>query len=231
MAHEVKNPLQIILLGVRYLSDRVARDDVNVQMALTEMQDAVTRADTIVRLLLDLSAPKQMDIKEEDLNRVVEDALRLVNFEMTGQRVTVVSELAAGLPLLRLDRMKMGQVFINLFQNAIHAMPGGGTLTVRTCLRELADTQRFLSDTSHFRRGETVAVVEIEDTGGGITEAQLPNVFDPFFTTKPTGKGTGLGLAIVKNIIEMHGAKIDIRNRPGAPGVRVTIVLKAKAKQ
>jgi len=230
VAHEVKNPLQIILMGVRFLSGRVLSDDENVQMTLAEIGKAVVRADTIVHLLLDLSAPKQMDIKDEDLNTVVEDSLRLVKFEMTSNQVSLVKELAATQPLLRVDRMKMGQVFINLFQNAIHAMPGGGTMTVKTFLRELADTLRFTSDTSHFHKGETVAVVEIEDTGGGIPEDQLPRIFDPFFTTKPTGKGTGLGLTIVKNIIEMHGGKIDIRNLPDLRGARVTIILKTKPK-
>jgi signal transduction histidine kinase len=138
----------------------------------------------------------------------------------------VVRQLAVDLPPVRMDRGKMEQVFINLFINALHAMSQGGTLTVATRTvqwsEDLASHERIFRQ---FRPGNTLAVIEVQDTGTGIPENLLSKIFDPFFTTKPVGHGTGLGLAVVKKIVDLHGGAIDIRNAPPG-GVRVTLALK-----
>ena len=103
---------------------------------------------------------------------------------------------------------------MNLFVNAAHAMPRGGTLAVRTYARPAVPGA-----------GAEV-VAEVDDTGDGVPEDALGKVFDPFFTTKPPGKGTGLGLSVTKTIVGLHGGTIDLANRPGG-GVRVTLVLPA----
>ena len=122
----------------------------------------------------------------------------------------------------------MEQVFINLFVNAIQAMPQGGVLTVKTSARRLHEPPPCQERTSgRFNAGDTVVVVEIQDTGVGIPEEKRARVFEPFFTTKPTGVGTGLGLPVTKQIIDLHGGTIDIG--PAATGgVRVTLMLKAE---
>ena len=125
---------------------------------------------------------------------------------------------------------------MNLMMNSIHAMPKGGTLTVRTYVRQFNGggppqghgEPDKLAD--RLRVGDTVVVAEVDDTGTGIPENQLPKVFDPFFTTKPTGKGTGLGLTVTNKIIELHGGVIDIRNRKEG-GVRVEVMLKAQRRE
>ncbi len=126
----------------------------------------------------------------------------------------------------------MEQVFVNIFLNAIQAMPEGGTLAVKTYTKQLTVVDRNLGSrkADHFRIGETVVMVEVEDTGTGIPGNQLSEVFDPFFTTKSTGKGTGLGLTVTKKIIDLHGGTIDIGNRKEG-GVRVTIMFKAKRRE
>jgi PAS domain S-box-containing protein len=244
VAHEVKNPLQTILMGLAYLSKMgqprpsdgrgaggeglVSAGDDNILGVLSDMHDAVERADAIVRDLLYLSAPKQLDIQEQDFNAVVEHSLGLVNFELTRARICVVRELASDLPPVALDRAKMEQVFINLFLNAAHAMSEGGTLTVRTSARQL-DGERRLSEQSlgAFQVGDYVVVAEIRDTGVGIPQEKLARIFEPFFTTKPTGMGTGLGLPVTKQIIDLHGGIINLE--PASPGgVWVSLMLKAK---
>ena len=114
--------------------------------------------------------------------------------------------------------------------NAIHAMSDGGTLTVRTSqTRIVQSTHTEGSRTSNqFFLGDTVALVEIEDTGPGITQENLAKIFDPFFTTKPTGVGTGLGLPVTKKIVELHGGTIEITNRRDSTGVRVALMLRAE---
>lgn len=233
VAHEVKNPLQTILMGVRFLSKAVQIPDENVNMVLSDMRAAVVRADGIVKGLLEFSAPRELVLSSEDINTIIEQSLRMVNYDLTDHRIDLIKELAPHLPALKLDRPKMEQVFINLFMNAIHAMQGGGTLTIRTQVRWLQrgeiDHAVEEEEPDPYRTGQMVVATEIEDTGHGIPEDKLVKVFDPFFTTKPVGQGTGLGLTVVKRIVEMNGGVIEIRNRPEA-GVRVSILFKPSGR-
>jgi signal transduction histidine kinase len=224
VAHEVKNPLAVILMGVAYLTRQMANGDPNVPMVLGEMDLAVRRADTVIRGLLDFSAPSELHLNTEDLNAVIDQALLLVKHELDTAHVTVVKELSS-LPPINLDGNKIQQVFINLFMNAAHAMPSGGTLTVRTCVKPKAalEERLGLKDAARFARSAALIVAEVEDTGTGIPEEKLQKVFDPFFTTKPTGKGTGLGLTVTKKIVELHEGLINVRNRPEG-GARVTVI-------
>jgi signal transduction histidine kinase len=155
---------------------------------------------------------------------VVEQALSLVQHELVRARVTVVTELGKDIPPLKLNRNKIEQVFVNLFMNAVQAMPEGGTLTIRTAAKRGSKLGPVVGGrkTGPRRSGETLVVAELEDTGTGIPEDKLDRVFDPFFTTKPVGQGTGLGLPVTRKIIELHGGTMDIRNRQ-AGGVRVTL--------
>lgn len=227
VAHEVKNPLQTMLMGLDYLSRNTPPKDSTIAMVVTDMRDAVKRADNIVRGLLHYSAVHHTDMREEDFNAVLGHTLLLVNYELTRSRIKVVQELAPHLPPVRMDRTKMEQVFINLFMNAIHAMSEGGTLTIRTSGNQWIESAPPDGPRSHpFLPGDTIVIAEVQDAGTGIRDEDLPKIFDPFFTTKPTGVGTGLGLPVTKKIIELHGGTIDVNNVP-AGGVRVTVTLKA----
>jgi signal transduction histidine kinase len=127
-----------------------------------------------------------------------------------------------------MDRTRIEQVFLNLFLNAIQAMPQGGTLTVRTRAERWGDDSLCSECTpGQIKPGDPVVVAEVQDTGVGIPEQNLTRVFDPFFTTKPVGSGTGLGLSVARQIVDLHGGIIDVRNVPEG-GVRVTIVLKSQ---
>jgi PAS domain S-box-containing protein len=225
VAHEVKNPLAIIKMGTEYLRTQSLGADATNRSILNDIGDAVDRADAVIRGLLDFSAPKKIDVRPEDLNAIIERALALVRGDLT--KIEVVRELGR-IPPLELDAGKMGQVFINLITNAIHAMPAGGTLVVRTYGNQLTGVGANISDVlcESFRVGQTLVVAEIDDTGEGIPEEKLMKVFEPFFTTKPTGTGTGLGLSVVKTIIDLHGGTVDIRNLAGG-GVRVTLMFQA----
>lgn len=225
VAHEVKNPLAVIRMGVEFL--RSCSLDETMGTVLHEMMDAVTRADSVIMGLLDFSAPTQLKLTGTDLNQLVQNAVVLVRGEASGGAIEVICELERGLPLVPLDTPKINQVLVNLFANAIHAMPEGGTLTVRTYTRQLTGVGANVADprSETFRVGQTLVVLEIEDTGHGIPEDKLAKIFDPFFTTKPTGKGSGLGLSVVKTIIDLHGGTIEVRNLP-AGGARITLTFR-----
>jgi len=226
VAHEVKNPLAIITMGVEYLEGRHTGDNNDMQI-LQEIRAAVLRADNVIRGLLDFSVPRQLEVTDENLTKLIGNALRLVRGEMSGEKYKLVTNLPPDLPVLRLDRTKVEQVFVNLITNAIHAMPNGGTLTVRAYAKQLtgmgANVGGMASEAFH--AGDQVVVAEVDDTGGGIPEAKLGKIFDPFYTTKPTGKGTGLGLTVTRSIIDLHGGTIEITNRPEG-GARATVMFK-----
>jgi PAS domain S-box-containing protein len=229
VAHEVKNPLAILGMGIDYMMKNLASPDQNVALILTDMNDALKRADRTILGLLDFSVPRALDLHSEDLSEIVEQSIAFVKHELANAPIRLVRELGAGLPPVYADKHKIKQVLVNILSNAIHAMPSGGTLTVRTYSKQLHATEVShdagwrLAD--RFREGETVVMCETIDTGTGIAPEKLAKIFDPFFTTKPTGKGTGLGLTVTKKIVELHGGSIDIRNRTEG-GVIVTLMFK-----
>ena len=146
----------------------------------------------------------------EYIGAILESSLNLVKTEL--KNIEVVKEIRRDLPKVLVDKNKLTQVFINVFLNAIHAMPEAGKLTIRCFLKQL-ETR------------EDAVVVEIEDTGTGISEENLKRIFDPFFTTKGQGKGTGLGLSISRNIIIMHRGLIEVESQVGK-GTKVIITLR-----
>ncbi|MDB6033073.1 MAG: histidine kinase, partial [Verrucomicrobiales bacterium] len=228
--HEVKNPLAILGMGIDYMAKNLHVTDPNVAGILTDMNDAVKRADTIIHGLLDFSMPHALNLHAEDLNHLLEQSLAMVRHDLSSSgQIRIVRELSKDLPAACLDRNKIKQVFVNLLLNAIHAMPEGGTLTIRTDARTLqageVDRDAGSRIPDQLRAGETVVVTEILDSGTGIDTEKMAKIFEPFFTTKPTGKGTGLGLTVTKKIVELHHGTIDIRNRPEG-GAHVTLRFK-----
>jgi len=212
VAHEVKNPLAIIQLGVDYLNGTLKKaPNPDYQDTIQEMGDAVRRADTVIKGLLDFSRQEQLALVPHDLNAIIEETLVLVRHELSQHQITLEKNLAAQLPRIEMDRNKVKQVFINIFMNAIQSMGDHGTLTVSTAV---------LPSVS----GAVPQVAMLtQDTGAGIPEDKLDKLFEPFFTTKPVGSGTGLGLSVSRKIIELHSGTINLVNRKGTRGVAVTI--------
>ena len=229
VAHEVKNPLAILMMGVNYLTKKFPPGDENLGLVLKEMKEAIGRADSITRGLLDFSASRQLSIKAHDLNALIEGTLQLVRHPMAQKRIQLVKDWGEHLPMVGVDKTQIQQVFVNIFMNAIHATPAEGTLTVRTYAKQLTETSHLEGSrrAAPFWVGDRAVIAEVDDSGSGIPEEHLARIYDPFFTTKPTGVGTGLGLPVSKKIIELHGGNIEIKNMP-AGGVRVTIMLKAQ---
>ena len=206
IAHEVRNPLAIMAMGLGYLEDVVPKNTPATDSVLANMRDSILRADAIICELLDFSSPRVLALTDEDVSHLAERSLVLVRHELNRRQIEVRREFAPGLPAQRVDRIRIEQVFVNLFMNAAHAMPAGGQLTVRTF------------------RGETGAVVaEVSDTGGGIAVQHLEKIFDPFFTTKPVGIGSGMGLAVAKSIMTQHGGNLTLANRTGG-GVAARLI-------
>ncbi|MEY2547330.1 MAG: hypothetical protein QOG48_2447 [Verrucomicrobiota bacterium] len=231
VAHEVKNPLAVLQMGVGYLNRQSNGENEQLAYVIKEMNDAVNRADAVVADLLEFAAPKSPEARNRDIEPIVRRALAFVKHELNANNVKVVTNFAGQLPPCLVDRNKINQAFVNLLTNACHAMPNGGVITVTTSQTRLTEEQAGCvggnRSGARFRVGDNVVIVEISDTGGGIPAEQLSKIFDPYFTTKPTGKGTGLGLTVTKTIIDMHGGRIHIQNGNNG-GVVATVLLKAE---
>jgi signal transduction histidine kinase len=227
VAHEVKNPLAIIEMGLGCMIKHSDYDEATLQEVHREVKEAVNRANTVISGLLNYSSSKELEIRPCCLAEVLEHALHLMRHELMNRKVMVIRRLDPDLPLCEIDSQKIEQVFINLFTNACHAMPNGGTITVITSLKSLSadDVQWAAGDRSghRFRREEMVAAVQVFDTGPGIAEDQLDRVFDPFFTTKPTGQGTGLGLTVSRKIVDLHGGRLELTNAPEGGAVATVL--------
>ena len=228
IAHEVKNPLNQLLLGTEFLEKAIPSEETTWAEVLADMKGAILRMDKILRGMLDYAVPNELDLRIQDLNETIKDALLLLRLELIKNHITIEQSLAADLPRVKLDRVKIEQVLINLFANAMHAMPDGGKVTVRTYADTSAtgEGEEGAKKNERIRAGDTIVVIEISDSGHGIPAEKIVKIFDPFFTTKPAGKGTGLGLTVSRKIIELHGGNLQLLNRPES-GVMARISLKA----
>jgi signal transduction histidine kinase len=228
VAHEVKNPLSMLQMGVDFFFQRRDSTDVASELMLRRMGEAIDRADRIVRDLGEFSRTSDLVLRPEDVNLILNKAINLTHHELTRRKVVVKSDFAEALPKVNLDRMKIEQVLVNLITNGAQAMLGGGVLEVKTSCGKINDIDRDegLRTQTHLRPGDPVVVVEIRDFGTGIPEDKLSRIFDPFFTTKEAGKGTGLGLLVAKTIVDLHHATIRVRNVEPC-GVLVQLIFRA----
>ncbi len=234
VAHEVKNPLQALLLGVSGLKMTLGTISPETEARLQDMRSSIVNANRIIGDLLDYARPDPLRLVRMDINQLIDEELQLMKFSLFDAHVAVITHYDRNAPRLMLDRQKMKQVFMNLIMNAVHAMDGlpetGRRIEIRVTTQTMASPKaspRSLGDTTCWMPGDELVVVELTDNGPGIPEQLLTQIFDPFFTTKGPGKGTGLGLHVVQNIIGLHGGTIEIGNRPEG-GARARITLNPK---
>lgn len=213
LAHEVKNPLGVVLGGLEYLETRVPPGDHEWSEAIQKMKEAVVRADAVVLGLLQFARPSQRTLERTDPQTLVTDTLAFLRYRAPLSNIQIVTEFASNGLAVSVDRNQMQQVLFNILTNAVEAMPQGGMIGVRTYAEPPAAPG-----------GPGRCVVEVADTGAGMAPAALANLFEPFFTTKRDQKGTGLGLSIAKMIVEHHGGDILMESQPGK-GTTVRIVL------
>ena len=197
VAHEINTPLTGISSFAQLLMEgesAQARRDM-----LEKIEAQTQRASGITRSLLNLARPEETSLEDLDLNQAVTEVLPLFEPQVRRGAIRLESGLCEAPLPVRGNRGKLQQVLLNLLLNARDAVGDEGLITVTT------------------RRRGRVVVLEVADTGGGITEEDLPRIFDPFFTTKDRGKGTGLGLSISFGIVNEHGGQIRVQSPAGGP--------------
>jgi len=205
VAHELNEPLGNIL-GFAQLVKKSCHMPPQIESDIDKIVSASLYAREVVRKLMLFS--RQMPQKNilVDLNQVVNEALYLFEARCEKSNIQLLRFLEEGLPKVYADPAQMTQVLVNLVVNAVQAMSGGGTLTIKT-------------ETS-----EENASLIVEDTGAGMTEDVIKQIFNPFFTTKDIGEGTGLGLSVVHGIVTSHKGVINVMSKPGK-GARFEIKL------
>lgn len=198
IAHELNNPLNNILITIESILDGYG--DLSDEKKKALLKDAfgqTRRAGDIVKNLLDFSRFRETSFDEMSINEIINTSTSLIANEASLKNIRIRLKLSQDLSPVKVDKNQMQQVFINIFLNAIQAMPDEGELEVES-----------YSEDKYVR-------VDITDTGPGIPPDILEKIFDPFFTTKDVGKGTGLGLSVAYGIINKHNGSITARSQLG----------------
>jgi signal transduction histidine kinase len=206
VAHEIRNPLTIILHGVEHLDSSLSSDPYRRDI-IDGIKQAVLRADRIIKGLLSFSQKPSFQNEKVDVLSVIGASLLTLEQQRELQNIRIEKEFSSDMPKTLGDEGQLRQAFLNILMNAVEAMPEGGILRV-LCRRTVSDS---------------VAII-FADTGAGVPEAEIGKVLDPFYTTKQKFGNVGLGLSIARGIIEGHGGTLKIESVIGE-GTRVTVTL------
>jgi len=200
VAHEVNNPIAIISAKVRLLlTDHHEEMSPKIAQELRKITDLSNRVARIAQGLLSYCRPSPATRVRLDLRQPIRKSLAMVEQHARANGVIVEDDLNEVLPPVKANAQEMEQVFLNLFLNALDAMPKGGRLKVSAASEN----------------GDVGVIATVEDTGVGIPETIRERVFEPFFTTKQEGRGTGLGLSICLGLVRSHGGEIRVESEPG----------------
>jgi len=208
VAHEIGNPLNSLHIHLQLMERSVrkleGREREELEDAIAICRAEITRLDSIVSQFLQAIRPSKPILHPENVNSIVEEALRFFGPEIADRDIVVEAELRPDLPLIELDRDQMKQAFYNVIKNSFEAMKRRGILRIRTDM-----------DATHVS-------ISFTDTGGGMSAESLSRVFEPYFTTKSSG--SGLGLLIVRRIVREHGGEMAIESNEGK-GLTLTLRL------
>jgi len=201
IAHEINNPMAVIQGNFDVIREETRQEAEKIKTELNLIDEQIHSVTVLVSKLLQFARPDEFSgsLENQAPKQALDDCMVLVQHLLQKGRIKVIRHDAATGTIL-INRTELQQVLINLIVNAIHAMPQGGTLTLRT----------YNSSDD----GSDGVVIEVSDTGKGIPRELVSKIFDPFFTTKER-EGTGLGLSITKTIINRYGGKISVDSREG----------------
>lgn len=205
IAHELNNPLSNISTSAEILNEKVKRDNHVDADLLNKMSDRIVdqtdRARRIIRSLLEFSRERELHMEKTPIRELLNEVRNLVQGKLSSkiELDIVVSDDRE----ITIDRQRIQQVLINLVLNAIHAVNGKGKISIR----------------GDYEQKRNLTIIEVHDTGEGISDDIINNIFDPFFTTKDVGEGSGLGLAVSSEIIHKHGGSIRVESRIGEGSV------------
>ena len=199
VAHEIKNPLGSISIHLQLIEKELKTDcgpaNENIHQHLGVINEEVNRLNSIVVDFLFAVRPMNTQLEENNLNGSVRETLEFIRFELDEHNIEVEEDLCENRCVIMMDEKLLKQALLNLIKNAEAAMPEGGTITVSS------------------RRKQDHVLLEVKDTGSGISSENLSKIFEPYFTTKEFG--SGLGLTVVFKIIREHMGEISVQSKVG----------------
>jgi len=199
IAHEIRNPLGIILGGVEFLEKNLVKKDGIKKEIVEKLKQSIDRANNIIVDLLRFSRTSKLEAQSVDICALMEEVISLIKNQAYSKDVRIVKNYTDSALSVLADPALLRQAFFNLCINALDSMFKGGRLTLNIYSGQGAQANKEV-------------IIEIVDTGKGIPKDILPRIFEPFFTTKEPGKGTGLGLSIVHLILERHKGAIGVES-------------------
>jgi two-component system NtrC family sensor kinase len=218
IAHELNNPLagasSLIQTDIELIQEQAEKRQLDEALLedLSYSLKELNKTKAIVKSILDLSRQTQTYMEEVDMNAVIDDALQVLHNQYKTMEVTIEKRYDPLLPTIQGNFSNLGQLLINMINNALQAFPDGrGMLTLSTLYRQDIES----------------VVVECRDNGIGIPREIMKDIFKPFFTTKEVGKGTGLGLYVSYEIIKKHAGEIRVDSVEGK-GSTFTIIIPCK---
>ena len=203
IAHEIRNPLANIRIAIQALDKQLPAQHPHRESPQKIIRE-IDRLNQILRDFLAFARPPKPNRQPTTLTIIIEEVVLLLREQIAKEKIRVKREFFPHLPDIRVDRALMKQVFLNLFLNAIQAMPGGGEIVIS--VQEVSDPEKG-------ETGGRFLQVRLKDSGPGIPPQDLERIFDPFYTTKP--HGTGLGLSVVHQILREHEGRIRVVSEPG----------------
>jgi PAS domain S-box-containing protein len=201
IAHELRNPLAGIKTTAQALGEEMSKDDSRREY-LNRITKEIDRLNELLKTFFSFAKPQKLNLVYCHIKDIINEIIPFLFKEIADQGIHFVENYHPQLPQIQVDKSQMYQVFLNLFLNAIQAMPNGGELKI-----EVSPTNSYSQDASK----QSFIKVTISDTGRGIPPQIIHRIFDPFFTTKP--KGIGLGLSITYQIIKKHGGTIKVESK------------------
>lgn len=210
VAHEINNPLFVITGETEMLLKDESKDRETKDTSRIILEQA-GRITEITKRLLDFSRQKESKRQSLDVNKVIEESISLLNYQIKLEKIKIVKDMAVALPMFLGDENQLQEVFLNIMLNAAQSMEGTGILTIRTYSEKITEGER--GKINKFKTGDTIVVIEFKDTGKGMDDEALSKIFDPFYTMKE--KGTGLGLFICYGIVDNHRGTIEVQSKLG----------------
>jgi signal transduction histidine kinase len=195
VGHEVKNPINAIVVHLELLKNKLGTDHAPAARHLEVIDAEIRRLDRVVQTLVDFSRPVELQLREQDMRTVIGDVLALAREELSTRNVRMESEIPANPMIVNVDADLLKQAAINVIQNGAQAMPNGGTLRIT-----LTEERKM-------------AVLRIADEGVGIPPEIREKIFDLYFTTK--SEGSGIGLAMTYRILQLHHGSVDVQSKVG----------------
>jgi PAS domain S-box-containing protein len=191
LAHEIRNPLAGIKTSTQVLANRAEQNDANV-LLFDKIISEIDRMNKLITDLLNFAKPPASRLEKRDITKIIRESAKFLEEHFRKCKVNITFNFPLKEYFVLVDGYQMKQIFLNLFMNAIKAMPEGGRISVYIAAK-----------------GDFIEIY-VRDTGKGISQENLPRIFDPFFTTDP--KGTGLGLSVVQKLVIQNGGEIDVKS-------------------